>query len=157
VQEVKLEQRLIKNSRKVCFRFWRKKSLTVWILFSCIITLIVIGFNPTIHTFPDYVTIIFLALGPFMHRTFQRLVAILDAVSSVPLLLPYPLADLDLNKCFSQWPLWALLVNTPLHFADSFHTFVNFSCQWPNINEEIAFRSCSLVIWSKYSPLQWAR
>ena len=76
-----------------------------------------------------------------MHRFFQWLVAILDAVSSVPLVLPYPLADLlDLSKCFSQWPLTALLVNTPLHSSDSFHTFVNFPCQWPNINEEIAFR-----------------
>jgi hypothetical protein len=41
----------------------KKKSLSVWILFSCIITLIFIGFNPTVHTFPDYVTIIF--LGPW--------------------------------------------------------------------------------------------
>jgi len=62
-------------------------------------------------------------------------------VSSVPLVLPYPLADLlDLNNSFSQWPLRALLVNTPLHSADSFHTFVNFPCQWPHINEEIVFR-----------------
>jgi hypothetical protein len=82
-----------------------------------------------------------LILEPFMHRFFQWLVAILDAVSSVPLVLPYPLADLlGLNKCFSQCPLRALLVNTPLHPADSFHTFVNFSCQRSNINEEIAFR-----------------
>jgi len=120
-----------------------KKSLSVWILFPCIITLIFIGFSPTIHTFPDYITIkwFWLAVEPFMHRFFQWLVAILDAVSSVPLVLPYLLADLlVLNKSFSQRPLIALLVNTPLHSADSFNTFVNFPCQWPNINEEIAFK-----------------
>ena len=67
--------------------------------------------------------------------------AILDVVSSVPLVLPYSLADLlDLNKSFSLWPLRALLVNTPLHSVDSFHTFVNFPYQWRNINEGIAFR-----------------
>jgi len=82
-----------------------------------------------------------LAVEPFMHRFFQWLVAILDAISPVPLVLPYPLADLlSLDKSFSQWPLRALLVNTPLHSADSFHTFANFRYQWPNINEEIAFR-----------------
>jgi hypothetical protein len=82
-----------------------------------------------------------LAVEPFVHRFFQWLVAILDAVSSVPPFLPYLLEDrLDLNKSFSQWPLRALFVNTPLHSADSFRTFVNFTCQWPNINEEIAFR-----------------
>jgi hypothetical protein len=68
-------------------------------------------------------------------------VAILDVISSVPLVLPCLLADLlDLNKSFNQWPLRALLVNTPLHSGDSFHRFVNFPCQWPNINEEITFR-----------------
>ena len=111
--------------------------------FPCVITLIFIGFGPTVQMFPDYITIkcFWLAVEPFMHRFFQWLVAILDAVSSVPLVLPYPLADpLDLNKSFNQWPLRALLVNTPLHSADSFHTFVNLPCQWPNINEEIAFR-----------------
>jgi hypothetical protein len=76
-----------------------------------------------------------------MRRFFQRLVAILDAVSSVPLVLLYSHADLlDLNKSFSLWPLRALLVNTLVHSTDSFHTFVNFPCQWRNIHEEIAFR-----------------
>jgi hypothetical protein len=125
------------------FQVLAKKSLSAWILFSCIIAHIFIGFSPAVHTFPDYITMkcVWLAVEPFMHRFFQWLVASLDAVSSVSLVLPYPFADLlGLNKSFSQWTLTALFVSIPLRPADSFHAFVNLPCQWPNINEEIAFR-----------------
>jgi hypothetical protein len=119
------------------------KKNSIWVLSLRVIALIFIGFIPTVHKFPDYIRIkcSCLALEPFIRPFFQSLVVTVRAVSSTPLLLPNPLADLhDLNKCFSRWPLRALLVNIPLHSFDSFHPFVNFACEWPNTNEEIALR-----------------